>query len=170
MAIEILTVEEVGALLRLSPNRVILLARRGKIPSSTIDGRLRFDAEAIEDWWRSRCQGTERGRVEIEEFTTEEGGKWLKWDGGWIGPTKDRLDDPHLLKRYAHKGSLVVRLQVGAGEGFLNVHSLRLKNGREWDAVNNWRYERKKSAATIRVGIPKKKMALPRKTKIGRKG
>ena len=54
MAIEILTPDEVGGLLRLSPNRVVLLARRGEIPFLTIDGRLRFDARDVEDWLRSQ--------------------------------------------------------------------------------------------------------------------
>ena len=53
MVIEILTPDEVGELLRLSPNRVVLLARRGEIPFLTIDGRLRFDARDVEDWLRS---------------------------------------------------------------------------------------------------------------------
>jgi excisionase family DNA binding protein len=52
--IEILTPDEVGELIRLSPNRVVLLARRGEIPFLTIDGRLRFDARDVEDWLRSQ--------------------------------------------------------------------------------------------------------------------
>jgi excisionase family DNA binding protein len=48
--IEILTPDEVSELLRISPNRVVLLARRGEIPFLTIDGRLRFDARDVEDW------------------------------------------------------------------------------------------------------------------------
>jgi excisionase family DNA binding protein len=52
MAIEILTPDEVGELLRLSANRVIVLARRGEIPFLTIDGHVRFDAKDIEDWLR----------------------------------------------------------------------------------------------------------------------
>lgn len=48
--IEIITADEVAELLRLSSNRVLLLARRGEIPSLLIDGRLRFDAEEIEEW------------------------------------------------------------------------------------------------------------------------
>lgn len=50
MLVEILTPNEVAELLRLSPNRVLLLARRGEIPSLVIDGRVRFDAGEIEDW------------------------------------------------------------------------------------------------------------------------
>jgi excisionase family DNA binding protein len=52
--IEILTPDEVAELLRLSPNRVLLLARRGEIPSVMIDGRFRFDAGEIEDWIKAR--------------------------------------------------------------------------------------------------------------------
>ncbi len=48
--IEILTAEEIAELLRLSVNRVVILARRGEIPSLQIDGRLRFDARDVEDW------------------------------------------------------------------------------------------------------------------------
>ena len=50
--IEILTPDEVGELLRLSSNRIIVLARRGEIPFLTIDGHSRFDAKDIEDWLR----------------------------------------------------------------------------------------------------------------------
>jgi excisionase family DNA binding protein len=52
MAIEILTPDEVAELLRLSANRIMVLARRGEIPYLTIDGRMRFDAKDIEDWLR----------------------------------------------------------------------------------------------------------------------
>jgi hypothetical protein len=54
MAIEILTADEVGELIRFSANRVLALARRGEIPYLTIDGHVRFDARDIEDWLRSR--------------------------------------------------------------------------------------------------------------------
>jgi excisionase family DNA binding protein len=47
---EILTVDEVAELLRVSRNRIILMARRGAIPSILIDGRIRFDAVEIQDW------------------------------------------------------------------------------------------------------------------------
>ena len=47
---EILTADEVAELLRISRNRVILMARRGAIPSLLIDGRVRFDASEIQDW------------------------------------------------------------------------------------------------------------------------
>ena len=50
MAIDVLTADELGELLRLSANRVLLLARRGDIPYFRIDGRVRFDAQAIEGW------------------------------------------------------------------------------------------------------------------------
>jgi excisionase family DNA binding protein len=52
--LEILTPDEVGELLRISPNRVMLLARRGEIPYLKIDGRVRFDARDVEDWLRSQ--------------------------------------------------------------------------------------------------------------------
>lgn len=57
MALEILTPDEVGELLRLPANRVILLARRGEIPYLMIDGRLRFDAGDVEGWLRSNRNG-----------------------------------------------------------------------------------------------------------------
>ena len=47
---EILTPNEVAELLRVSRNRIILMARRGAIPSLLIDGRVRFDASEIQDW------------------------------------------------------------------------------------------------------------------------
>ena len=52
--VEILTAADVAELLRLSSNRVLLLARRGEIPSLVIDGRARFDAGEIEEWLKSR--------------------------------------------------------------------------------------------------------------------
>jgi excisionase family DNA binding protein len=57
MAIEILTAEEVGELLRLPSNKVIVMARRGDLPSFTLDGRLRFDASDLEDWIKARKSG-----------------------------------------------------------------------------------------------------------------
>jgi excisionase family DNA binding protein len=54
MAIEILTPDEVGELIRLSANRVVALARRGEIPYLTIDGHVRFDARDVEEWLRWR--------------------------------------------------------------------------------------------------------------------
>jgi len=59
--IEILTHNEVAELLRISPNRVLVLARRGEIPSVMIDGRVRFHAEEIEDWIKAR-RGDALGR------------------------------------------------------------------------------------------------------------
>jgi len=57
MAIEILTPDEVCELLRLSANRVVVLARRGEIPFLTIDGHVRFDAKDVEDWLRYQRSG-----------------------------------------------------------------------------------------------------------------
>jgi len=54
MAIEIFTPDELGELVRLSANRVVVLARRGEIPFLMIDGHMRFDARDVEDWLRSR--------------------------------------------------------------------------------------------------------------------
>lgn len=50
MAIDILTPDEVGDLLRISANRVVAMARRGELPYLTIDGRMRFSADDIEGW------------------------------------------------------------------------------------------------------------------------
>jgi excisionase family DNA binding protein len=49
---ELITADEVAELLRVSRNRIILMARRGAIPSLLIDGRIRFDASEIQDWIR----------------------------------------------------------------------------------------------------------------------
>ena len=57
MTIEILTAEEVGELLRLSSNKVILMARRGELPYFTLDGRVRFDAADVENWLKARKSG-----------------------------------------------------------------------------------------------------------------
>ena len=55
--IEILTPEEVGELLRLPSNKVVLLARRGELPFLMLDGRMRFDANDLEDWIKARKNG-----------------------------------------------------------------------------------------------------------------
>jgi len=60
--LEILSTDEVAELLRLSPNRVLLLARRGEIPSLKIDGRVRFDAQEIEAWIKSQRETNPRDR------------------------------------------------------------------------------------------------------------
>jgi excisionase family DNA binding protein len=52
--IDVLTADEVSELLRISTNRVMLLARRGEIPFLRVDGRIRFDARDVEDWLRSQ--------------------------------------------------------------------------------------------------------------------
>lgn len=53
---ELLTVEEIAELLRISRNRVILMARRGEIPSLRVLGKLRFDANEIELWLKGQAQ------------------------------------------------------------------------------------------------------------------
>ena len=55
--IEILTPEEVGELLRLPSNKVVILARRGELPFLMLDGRMRFDANDLEDWIKARKSG-----------------------------------------------------------------------------------------------------------------
>jgi excisionase family DNA binding protein len=45
---ELLTVDEVAELLRVSRNKLVLMARRGEIPAISIAGKLRFDAHAPE--------------------------------------------------------------------------------------------------------------------------
>lgn len=56
MAIDVLTADELAELLRISPSRVLLLARRGDVPFFRIDGRIRFDAEDIESWIKAQRQ------------------------------------------------------------------------------------------------------------------
>jgi excisionase family DNA binding protein len=55
---EILTASEVSELLRVTENRVILMARRGDIPSLLIDGRVRFDGAEVEAWLKSQRRRT----------------------------------------------------------------------------------------------------------------
>jgi excisionase family DNA binding protein len=57
MAIDVLTADELGELLKLSANRILLLARRGDLPHFRVDGRIRFDADAVEDWIKSQGHG-----------------------------------------------------------------------------------------------------------------
>lgn len=47
---ELLTVDELSELLKISRNRLILMARRGEIPAFSVDGRLRFDGDEVEKW------------------------------------------------------------------------------------------------------------------------
>ena len=47
---ELLTVDELSELLRLSRNKVILMARRGEIPALLVGGKICFDADEIERW------------------------------------------------------------------------------------------------------------------------
>ncbi len=48
--IDLLTAEELAELLRVSPNRILLLVRRGEIPILRVCGKIRFDASDIEAW------------------------------------------------------------------------------------------------------------------------
>ncbi len=73
MAIEILTPEEVGELLRISSNRVTLLARRGEIPFLTIDGRMRFDARDVEDWLKYQRSDAPVIPQKMRDVTSEPG-------------------------------------------------------------------------------------------------
>ena len=57
--IELLTAGEVAELLRVSQNRVLLLARRGELPFVSIGGRMRFDAAELEDWLKFKRSGAQ---------------------------------------------------------------------------------------------------------------
>ncbi len=55
---ELLTVDEISELLRFSRNQIILMAKRGDIPALSVLGKLRFDANEIENWLkRNRVPG-----------------------------------------------------------------------------------------------------------------
>jgi excisionase family DNA binding protein len=54
---EFLTADELSELLRVSPNQIVVMARRGNIPAYHIDGRLRFDAREIEEWLKTQRSG-----------------------------------------------------------------------------------------------------------------
>jgi excisionase family DNA binding protein len=47
---ELLTVDELSELLRVSRNRVLIMVRRGEIPALRVLGRLRFSADEIDQW------------------------------------------------------------------------------------------------------------------------
>lgn len=47
---ELLTVDELAELLRLSRTRIVLMARHGDLPALLLAGRFRFDVIEIEDW------------------------------------------------------------------------------------------------------------------------
>lgn len=52
---ELLTVDELSELLKISRNRLILMARRGEIPALSVGGKLRFDASEIEKWLKQNA-------------------------------------------------------------------------------------------------------------------
>lgn len=47
---ELLTVDDLSELLRVSRNKIILLTRRGEIPAYVVCGKIRFDANEVEAW------------------------------------------------------------------------------------------------------------------------
>jgi excisionase family DNA binding protein len=47
---ELMTIDELSELLRVSRNKVLLMAKRGEIPAFLFCGRLRFDAQEVETW------------------------------------------------------------------------------------------------------------------------
>jgi len=53
--VELLTVNELAELLKISRNKVVLMARRGEIPAISVGGKLRFDAEEIEKWLKANA-------------------------------------------------------------------------------------------------------------------
>jgi excisionase family DNA binding protein len=53
--VELLTVNELAELLKISRNKVVLMARRGEIPAISVAGKLRFDAEEIEKWLKANA-------------------------------------------------------------------------------------------------------------------
>jgi excisionase family DNA binding protein len=52
---ELLTVNELAELLKISRNKVVLMARRGEIPAISVGGKLRFDADEIEKWLKANA-------------------------------------------------------------------------------------------------------------------
>ncbi len=47
---ELLTVDELAELLRVSRSRLILMARRGEIPAVQVSGKLLFDMNEVTEW------------------------------------------------------------------------------------------------------------------------
>ena len=54
---ELLTVDELAELLRISRNKLILMARRGDIPAISLFGKLLFDADEIGKWLKQNRVG-----------------------------------------------------------------------------------------------------------------
>jgi excisionase family DNA binding protein len=76
--IEILTPDELADLVRLSPNKIILLARRGELPFVILDGKIRFDAQDVEDWINARKIGSAPAPLRVVNPDIEEMSKGKK--------------------------------------------------------------------------------------------
>jgi excisionase family DNA binding protein len=57
----LLTPDEAGALLNVPASWVLREARADRIPHVRLGMYVRFDAEALDAWWRARVQGPQRG-------------------------------------------------------------------------------------------------------------
>jgi excisionase family DNA binding protein len=57
----LITADEAGALLSVPSSWVLREARAGRVPHVRLGRYVRFDAEALDAWWRARAQGPQRG-------------------------------------------------------------------------------------------------------------
>jgi excisionase family DNA binding protein len=60
MTASLLTAEQAGELLNVPPSWVLAQARSNRIPHVKLGRYVRFEAAALEDWWRRRLQGPVR--------------------------------------------------------------------------------------------------------------
>jgi excisionase family DNA binding protein len=57
----LLTADEAAALLNVPSSWILREARAGRVPHVRLGRYVRFDAEALEAWWRARVEGPQRG-------------------------------------------------------------------------------------------------------------
>jgi excisionase family DNA binding protein len=57
----LLTANEAGELLSVPCSWVLREARAGRVPHVRLGRYVRFDADALDAWWRARVEGPQRG-------------------------------------------------------------------------------------------------------------
>jgi len=64
---EVLTVEEAAALLKLNPETIYRKARKGEIPAVKVGRSWRFPKEPLEEWLREEANKRVRRQIQTKE-------------------------------------------------------------------------------------------------------